>query len=319
MEEQPSLSPAPSRPRVLVIRGGAIGDFILTLPAIRLIRESIPNCHLEVLGYPGIMELAVAAGLADATRSLEHRTMAMLFARQGAVDPALQDYLRSFTLIISYLYDPDGHFRGSLERIGVKTLLDCPHRVVPGEGHASVQLAKPLERLAMFLEDEPDWRRPFFLGEEKTFPPSRLVIHLGSGSVKKNWPLENWQELTSQIHQHLPHLQFIIVTGEAEEARGLVAGDPLLPVPYEHWHGLPLVELSRRLAGCDLYLGHDTGISHLASACGLPSLLLFGPTDPEIWAPPQRSVQVVDAESENLADLPVSQVWEAFLAFFPSK
>ena len=64
------------RPHVLVIRGGAIGDFILTLPAIRLLRENIPNAHIEVLGYKPIVELATAAGLADATRNLEHASMA---------------------------------------------------------------------------------------------------------------------------------------------------------------------------------------------------------------------------------------------------
>jgi len=73
MEPNPLLQ---TRPRVLVIRGGAIGDFILTLPAIRLLREGLPNPHLEVLGYPGIASLATAAGFADAVRSIEHGAMA---------------------------------------------------------------------------------------------------------------------------------------------------------------------------------------------------------------------------------------------------
>ena len=80
-------------PRVLVIRGGAIGDFILTLPAIRLLKEGIPNCHLEVLGYPGIADLALTAGLADHTRSLGHRHFAPLFAPGAPVQPEIADYL----------------------------------------------------------------------------------------------------------------------------------------------------------------------------------------------------------------------------------
>src|SRR5262245_58790582 len=95
------------RPRVLVIRGGAIGDFILTLPAIRLLREHMENAHLEVLGYKPIIELAQAAGLADATRHLEHASMAKLFVPHAKLDDALVEWLRSFNLIVSYLFDPD--------------------------------------------------------------------------------------------------------------------------------------------------------------------------------------------------------------------
>ena len=132
-------------PRVLVIRGGAIGDFILTLPAMRLLREMIPNCHLEVMGYLSIATLAQTAGLADGVRSLDHRTMAALFAKTAPIDEALSEHLKSFNLIVSYLFDPDGHLRASMERIGVKTLIECSHRVQPDQGHASRQLAKPLE------------------------------------------------------------------------------------------------------------------------------------------------------------------------------
>ena len=77
------------RPRVLVICGGAIGDFILTLPAIRLLRENIPNVHLEVLGYRPIIDLALASGLVDATRHLEHASMAKLFVPNAKLEEEL--------------------------------------------------------------------------------------------------------------------------------------------------------------------------------------------------------------------------------------
>ncbi|MEQ1748397.1 MAG: glycosyltransferase family 9 protein [Prosthecobacter sp.] len=276
----------PQRPRVLVIRGGAIGDFILTLPAIRLLRENIANCHLEALGYPGIVELAKHAGLADATRSLEHRTMASLFAPGASIDPALLEYLRSFNLVVSYLFDPDGILRANLERIGVKTLIECPHRVVDGQGHASEQLARPLQKLAMFLED-PGWRAPLFISTQ-TATARRIAIHLGSGSEKKNWPAEHWQRLADELQTRHPQTSIVFITGEAEEARGTD-----ISTAFERWHSLPLTELADRLSACQLFLGHDSGISHLASACGVPCVLLFGPTDPATWAPPQSGVLVL--------------------------
>jgi ADP-heptose:LPS heptosyltransferase len=300
----------PGKPRVLVIRGGAIGDFILTLPAIRLIRESIPHGHLEVLGYPGIIDLALEAGLADAVRSLEHRTMAPLFARNAAIDEALAEYLRSFTLVVSYLYDPDGHFRASLERVGVKTLIECPHRVEPGKGHAAAQLARPLEALAMYLEPE-TLSRTIFQCRSAPHGAARLIaVHPGSGSTTKNWPLANWHELGRRIVAELPAARLALITGEAEAERGVT--QELLRewsgLSFDHWDCLPLTQLSRRMADCTDFIGHDSGISHLAAACGLRCLLLFGPTDPEIWAPPQRQVRVLRAPEGQLAQLAVGAV-----------
>jgi heptosyltransferase-3 len=295
------------RPRVLVIRGGAIGDFILTLPAIRLIRETLIGCHLEVLGYPDIAELAVKAGLADTVRSLEHRSMALLFAKGATLDPALVAYLLSFNVVVSYLFDPDGILRGQLEAIGVKTLLECPHSVRPGQGHAAQQLAKPLENLAMYL-DEPEWRTPL-LGQPSLEPmlgrKKRTALHLGSGSVKKNWPVEHWRQVVAAMRQQHPDTEVMLITGEAERERGV---DVTGFAAAEHWQALPLPELADRLRRCDFFLGHDSGISHLAATCGLPCLLLFGPTDPALWAPPQKAVQVLQAGDGDWAALTTEKV-----------
>lgn len=286
------------QPRVLVIRGGAIGDFILTLPALRLLRDTIEGCTLEVMGYLSIATLAQAAGLADSVRSLDHRTMAALFSKNAPIDDALAEHLRSFNLVVSYLFDPDGHFRASMERIGVKTLIECSHRVQNDGTHASRQLARPLERLAMFLEDEQLRRAHFPRGE---IVPRRIAIHIGSGSDKKNWPLERWLAVADGFHD----LEVIFITGEAEQERGMSVG------PRACWHALPLDELARRLGTCAAFFGHDSGIAHLAAACGVPSLLLFGPTDPAVWAPPQPHVSVLRAPEGDLAALDLDTVKKA--------
>lgn len=285
----------PPQPRVLVIRGGAIGDFILTLPVLRLLRETIPGCHLEVLGYPAIAELARTAGLADSIRSLEHRTMAPLFAKTAPIDEALAEHLRSFNLVVSFLYDPDGHFRASLERIGVKTPIECSPLVKPDGPHASRQLAQGLEKLAMFLEDAHLHRAHF---ESHPSDRPRIAIHPGSGSEKKNWPLQNWQ----QVADSFPAAEIIFITGEAEAERHIQ------PAGHTTWHSLPLPELAARLGTCTAFLGHDSGISHLAAACGVPSLLLFGPTDPDIWSPPQPWVRFLRNPTHLVPDFSVDEV-----------
>ena len=299
-------------PRVLVIRGGAIGDFILTLPAIQLLRENIPGAHIEILGYKSILDLALASGLANETRHLEHGSMAKLFVPNVPLDEALMTYFRSFNLVISYLFDPDGFFRGNMERIGVKTFLEASHRVEVGQGHAAEQLAKPLEKLAMYLENP----APTLIMPDTVFLPDErpvLAVHPGSGSLKKNWPTSRWIETGREVASAHPHWRLALVTGEAEAERGIT--DALLQgwqgLDYLHWDHLPLPDLAARLAASDAYIGHDSGIGHLAAAVGLPSLLLFGPTDPAVWAPRNVGVRVLLEETGDLSLLGTPPVWEA--------
>lgn len=304
----------PSPPRVLVIRGGAIGDFIVTLPAIRLLRDHIAGAHVEVLGYKPIIELAVAAGIADTTRSLEHAAMAPLFVPGARLDESIRDYFRSFNLVLSYLYDPDGILKGNMEAMGVKTYLEASHEVTPGAGSAAEQLARPLQRLAMFLDDPvPRIALPSATG---TAGPL-IAFHPGSGSLAKNWPVENWARLGTDLAETLSPAGIVLVTGEAEAERGVTEAmaQAWRGLPFLHWDQRPLTELAAGLASCRGFVGHDSGISHLAAACGLPCLLFFGPTDPATWAPRGADVRVVAEPSGDLRRLSYDRGREAVLGF----
>ena len=139
------MSPSPA-PKILVIRGGAVGDFILTLPAVALLREHFPGARLEILGYPHIAEIAVAAGLADAVRPLESGALARFFAapREAPdLDAGWSAYFAGFNLVVSHLFDPDGFFAANLRRAGVKRLVESASQVAPEAGvHAARQLAR---------------------------------------------------------------------------------------------------------------------------------------------------------------------------------
>ena len=106
-----SFDPLNSRGKILVIRGGAIGDFILTLPAIAALRQQFPQAHLEILGYPHIAQLAQIGGLVNRVQSIEARALAGFFARGGELAGDLAGYFSGFNIIVSYLYDPDEIFR----------------------------------------------------------------------------------------------------------------------------------------------------------------------------------------------------------------
>ena len=85
--------------RILVIRGGAIGDFILTLPVLAALRAQFPAARLELMGYPHIAQLAQAAGLVADVRSIEARALASFFTDGGELNAELMTYLGRFAVI----------------------------------------------------------------------------------------------------------------------------------------------------------------------------------------------------------------------------
>ncbi|PYI86080.1 MAG: hypothetical protein DME26_09685, partial [Verrucomicrobia bacterium] len=117
-----------TKPKILVIRGGAIGDFILTLPALAALRRQFPQAHLEVLGYPHIVQLALAGGLVDRAQPIEARGLAGFFARGGELASELVDYFSEFDIVISYLYDPDEIFQTNVGRCLHGQFIAAPHR-----------------------------------------------------------------------------------------------------------------------------------------------------------------------------------------------
>ena len=324
------------KPRILVIRGGAIGDFILTLPAIRLLRENFPAAHLEILGYRHIIALAEGRAYADATRSIEYGPMAGFFVPRSVLAPDLVEYFASFQQVVSYLFDPDGFFEANLRRAGVKNLLPAYAKIDDSE-HAARQLARPLQSLALYLEDhaatvhpsvadcafaDEFLKAPVAAGEAVSLPGSDsavplIALHPGSGSPRKNWPLENWRALGEWLLARPPPPRLLLIGGEADQAQldALTAAWRGAPVLLAR--DFPLPHLAALLARCRLFLGHDSGISHLAAAAGVPSLLLFGPTDPAVWAPANPHVSILAAPADDLTALSLATV-QAAIARFPS-
>lgn len=283
------------KPKILVVRGGAVGDFILTLPAIAALRRQFPQAHLEVLGYPHIAQLAVAGGLADRVQPIEARGLAGFFARGGALEPDLMDYFSEFDLVISYLYDPDEIFKTNVIRCLVKQFIVGPHRPDEMERlHAARVYLKPLERLAIFDAD-PVPRLAFNCqnnpgrADLPVSPDARqripaIIVHPGSGSEKKNWPETNWAGLIQQIAA-TTHWNLLLVGGEAEGERLQRLAGAMPSGRCSIARGLPLAELAQRIQSGATFVGHDSGITHLAAAVGLPCIVLWPDTREEIWRP----------------------------------
>ena len=104
---------------------------------------------------------------------------------------------------------------------------------------------------------------------EPTAQRPAILIHPTSGSPKKNWPLENFEALAKQLPR---------------------------PVEWVDHRFESLLDLAKWMKGASFYIGNDSGISHLAAAIGLPGLVLFGPTNPTIWRPRSKNIDVLRHE-----------------------
>jgi heptosyltransferase-3 len=312
--------------RILVIRGGAIGDFLLTFPALKALREAYPNARIEILGYKHIAALAKNRFYAQAVRSIEYGPLASFFAKHSELSEELTDYFATFDLIISYLYDPDRIFENNLRRCGVKNLLCGPAKIVENSGHAARQLAQPIEELGIKVADLTE--TIFLSADDRRFAQEFLrsssqpiiAIHPGSGSKEKNWPLEDWIELVSgkgglskakgELGHMGKHFPLVVVSGEADKAQTAQLEQVWKDRDVRFVKDLPLPHLAAVLEHT-VFLGHDSGISHVAAAAGATCVLLFGPTDPDVWAPRNENVQVLRAQSGKVRDLEIESVQAA--------
>jgi heptosyltransferase-2 len=303
--EPRSLIAAAPMNRILVIRGGAIGDFVLTLPAIKLLRDRYPEAHLEILGYKHVAALVEKRCYADEVRSIESASLASFFAKDSDLPAELLDYFGGFDLILSYLYDPDGIFEANVKKSGNRTFIAGPSKLDNSE-HAASQLARPLAALGLFLTDP--CAHLFPINGDRTSISSlqgNMTFHPGSGSETKNWPIGNWIELGNVLLSTGRPL--MIIAGEADTVRTHRLKAEWKDKAVRFAENLPLPHLAALLEG-SVFIGHDSGISHIAAAVGARCLLLFGPTDPAIWAPANTNVTVLRAPDGKMELLTVETV-----------
>lgn len=268
-----------------------------------MLRENFPDARLEILGYKHIIALAERRYYAAATRSIEAGALARFFARGAELPAELCDYFASSDLIISYLFDLDGIFENNLKRAGVENFLAGPARLDESE-HAARQLARPLVQLDLSLGEEA--ARLFPSSEDRAaaeeflreVPRPAVAFHPGSGAPRKNWPVAKWRELLGLLRKDY---SLVLIGGEADE----VELRELEDFATSTARNFPLPVLAAILERCDFFLGHDSGISHIAAAVGTRCLLMFGPTNPKVWAPRNENAQVatLDASAPEIYEL----------------
>ncbi len=298
--------------RTFIHHDGALGDVLLSLPCIKLLRKN--SSFLHIAGQPATMRLLKDAGYADEvsavgsafysslyTAAAEDNTKEFLkrFDRAfvftgtfgGADDPPLaaniKKTIRNTTTVITIpppgVKIPVGEFRfkqlsPSGESIMPSPLLDIPSA---HQENAAVFLAQ-----SGYSPDPTPRMTPL------------IAVHPGSGAKRKCWPLDNYFELIKILAKNLDPF-FIILAGPAE--------DPSIRSGIKHFiesffedrkksllvDDNKLITVAAMLRQCHLYIGNDSGMTHLAGAAGSAAIALFGPTDPSLWRPQGRNVLVI--------------------------
>jgi len=239
---------------ILIVRACAIGDLVLNLPALRALAERAPHARFTLVGYPENLKLARLFIPVEAIHSIEAPPWSSLFAH-----PLDSGALGSFDAAYVWMKDPT--FADNLRKSGAKRVIHAS--AFPESGPAADHLLRTIELPAPELPDM--W-----------IPSDRVIIHPGSGSPTKCWP--HFSELIETVP-------------DAAVLRGPCEAGFKTPAP--RLEGLALPQVAHELRRCRLFVGNDSGITHLAAYMGCPTVALFGPTDPRIWGPVGRRVDIL--------------------------
>lgn len=275
--------------RILVIRYGGLGDFILTLPLLAALRHFFPGAHVAFMGNREYAALAEGICI-DSLEPAERHGISSFFVRDGELDPDLSGFFASFDLILSFRTDHEGVFAANLRRASRGLVVASPPAPARPGVHVSDFLLASLEQAGV------DWRSfpaPVPLLPLKSGGKNEIVaIHPGSGSNSKCWPVDRFIELAVRLEKEAEVKPVLLFGPAEEEIRHRVGWH------FSAYDNRDIREVAAFLNGCRAYVGNDSGITHLAAVLGAPTLAIFGPTDPAVWAPRGDHVRILQGHTD---------------------
>jgi len=301
---------------IVAIRQGAIGDSLLSFSVLSALRARYTEPHLTYVGHPAVLPLAKAWGIAEDVYNYEDRQWDEVFSSAGVHSANLRDLFQQADLVIGWVQDPVGLVKPNLLKAGAK-------EVIIGRWHGSEKDPKHMvEYLAEPLGLSP-------LGTGFTVPaPGKsndfcaynapIAIHPGSSSLDRRWPTASFAAVITQLLSlHHP----VLLLAGSSEGDILKAIRKRIPRSSQAkllsiLQNASLLEVAQHLKQCRYYLGNDSGIGHLAGMLGIPTLILFGPSNflclpPHVMHPLGPHVEVI--QEQSLAQLSPDEVLERML------
>jgi heptosyltransferase III len=304
---------------ILIIRPGAIGDTLLTFPIIQALRAQFDDPRITFVGNATVLPLAMALGLVEEVDDYGDLRWSELFSAEGIHTPELGKQLQQTELAICWLRDPDGRVEHNLRLAGIKQAIIAPGRPPEGRRVHVVNYLAETVGVNQVRMDQVYHIHP----HDTSLPPKRrnksssheqyIAIHPGSGGARKCWPAVSFVAVIELLWQHGYPILLLAGPADHERVSGIQRSlsSPPGPGMLEVLIDAPLVLVAEHLLQCSCYLGNDSGITHLAAMLGIPTIALFGPSDPAVWRPLGPDVEVIHKRA--LEKLPVNMVIESIL------
>jgi ADP-heptose:LPS heptosyltransferase len=287
--------------KILIIHPGGLGDIILSLPAVALLRRRFPSALITVAGNIDHL-VPVMSEYAGSTISISTLPLHHLYVSDPVPEAAVT-FWRSFDLVISWTGGGDPEFVKRFNEIHPKVCV-ASWRPGPAEARHVSQLfvdsldlgnggkAKASSTPVLLNSELKAEGKEWLIAHGWNGLDSLTALHPGAGSSTKCWPVSHFIRLA----QHLALLEkrnLVIIEGSAE--RGL-SEQIVSTLPKDGaivFDAMNLNLLAAVVAQCGLFIGNDSGVAHLAAALSVRCVVLFGPTLPQHWAPLGRDVTIL--------------------------
>jgi heptosyltransferase-3 len=290
------------RRNVLIFQTGGLGDFVLTWPFAVALGRIYAQSRIVYVTHQQKGELAKRVLRLEAT-DIEMGWHG-LHAEGGTLPPSAQQFLESAHAVYSFLPVSDvwhqniERINPQAKRVAIDTRVRTGHltdRIVAAlQNHAPEKAAT--EQILRSISQRGIGFKPA--------GGSDIVIHPGAGSPTKCWPIDRYLEFAKRLNTDGRKVRFVI--GEVEQERWSESDRQQLKSVGELRSCRTYLELLNEISTAAMFIGNDSGPGHLAGIIGVPTISLFGPTDPAQWKPLGPRVRVLSAPS--IGDLQVDAV-----------
>jgi hypothetical protein len=291
--------------RVLILHAGALGDCALTLHVVSAIRRASPETRVTMAARSGLVRWAKRRGIVHEAMSLENLPLRPYFSPDDEPRHEAADFFRPFDRVISFLGGPNESVSRRLGEVLGDRLVSVdprPSETTLNQGrHITQQWAVDLSWSGQALnlpndgiEIERHVRKDFtevLAARIDAGGRPAAICHPGSGGLSKCCPLAAMETLVRGLRGHDWAVGWMIGPDEFEQfGSGYVERlGRTAPVIYEE-----SVELAADLAcGAHAFVGNDAGMTHVAALAGIPTVAIFGPTEPRVWRPLGPKCRVV--------------------------
>ncbi len=286
---------------IVLLHPGALGDVILSLPAIAQLRKRFPSASLTIAGNVDYLA-PIISGYAERAISLSSLPLHRLYAH-GSLSSEEVLFWKSFDRIVSWTGADDPEFVKNIKEIHGDACV-ASWKPQPGETrHVSRLFARTL---GFESSADRDLESPHIRLDSKvrhggmqwlsrrgwSDRDSVIALHPGAGSKAKRWPLSRFISLARKL-VFQEKLKLLIIEGPAESGLAGHMGQHLPASEVIRAESIPLGLLAAVMEQCRVFIGNDSGIAHLAAALKVPSVVLFGPALPQHWAPLGEKIVVL--------------------------